>query len=258
LIQIMPAAPETDQHAASPLAGLPLTGQTAMQMSGQRVAGPQNGRSSGGPRGIGAGRVGAALRGAAAALQANAAMLAALDLAAGDGDLGATAVRIARALSACADDADETDIGRLLASAGVAVHRAVPSTMGALIGTALMRAGQQVQGKHIIGPHDLAAMLAAADAGLRARFHVHPGDKTLVDTIHPAAEAFGRAIEAGATLPAAGARMIAAARAGRDGVTHRRNRVGRASWLGARSAGLADPGATLALVVLEALATDPP
>jgi dihydroxyacetone kinase-like protein len=128
--------------------------------------------------------------------------------------------------------------------------------MGALLGTALARAGQPVLGKHIIGPRDLAAMLAAADAGLRARGHARPGDKTLIDTTHPAAEAFGQAIADGASLSEAGARMTAAARAGRDRVTHLRGRVGRASWFGLGGAGKEDPGATLALLVLEALAAE--
>jgi len=194
------------------------------------------------------------MRAVAAALRANALRLAALDLAVGDGDLGATAKRIAATLASYAETTREADLGKLLAQAGIAVHRAVPSTMGALVAIALVRAGQPVLGKQTAGPEDLSRMLAAADAGLQARGRARLGDKTLIDATHPAAEAFAAAIAAGATLPDATVKMTAAARAGRDGVTGRRSRVGRASWYGARSAGKEDPGATLALVVLEALA----
>jgi dihydroxyacetone kinase len=209
------------------------------------------------PGAITAAQVRAAMRTAAAALRANALTLADLDLAVGDGDLGATAGKVAASLAAYADQTDETDLGRLLGFAGVAVHRAVPGTMGALIATALIRAGKAVRGKHVAWPDDLARMLAAADAGLQARGGARLGDKTLIDATHPAAEAFSAAVAGGATLPEASAIMVAAARAGRDRVTRLRNRVGRASWFGAHSAGKQDPGATLALLVLEALAADP-
>jgi len=204
--------------------------------------------------GIDAARVRAAMRAAAAALAANAATLTELDQAVGDGDLGVTAAKVAATLAACAEDTAEADLGRLIGQAGVAINRAAPSTMGTLIATALMRAGQVVRGKQQAEPADLAAMLEAADAAIQARGKARPGDKTLIDAIHPAAEAFSAALAAGAALPEAAEKMVAAARAGRDRVTELPNKVGRASWLGPRSAGHIDPGATLALLVLEALA----
>ena len=212
------------------------------------------GQGGGVARAIAAVQVCAAMRAAAAALIANAAMLADLDRAVGDGDLGATAARIAMALTTYLDETEEADLGRLLGRAGMAVQRAVPSTMGRLIATALVRAGQPVCGKHFAAPDDLVRMLAAADAGVRLRGGARPGDKTLLDTLHPAAEAFAAAIADGAGLSVAATRMVTAARAGRDRGTGLRNRVGRASWFGADSEGKIDPGAALALVVLEALA----
>jgi dihydroxyacetone kinase len=203
---------------------------------------------------ITASEVRAAMRAAAAALAANAALLTELDQALGDGDLGVTAGKIATTLAAYADEGTEADLGRLIGQAGVAINRVAPSTMGTLIATALMRAGQVVKGKQGAEPADLAAMLEAADAAIQARGKARPGDKTLIDAIHPSAEAFAAALAAGEPLPQAGKKMVEAARAGRDRVTELPNKVGRASWLGARSAGHADPGATLAAVVLEALA----
>jgi dihydroxyacetone kinase-like protein len=248
LIQIMPAPANPRHSSIQPRTDVPdMHPQPNWSASGGRSNG-------GGSRGIASARVCAAMHAAAAALRANAAELGALDRALGDGDLGATAAQVAGALARYADTTEETDLGRLLAQAGVAVQRAVPSTMGALVAVALVRAGQAVLGQHIAGPDDLARMLWAADAGLRERGRVRPGDKTLIDVTHPAAQAFAAALRGGAALPEAAARMLAAARAGRDGVTGLRNRVGRASWLGAGSKGKADPGAALAVLVLEALA----
>jgi len=196
---------------------------------------------------ISAVQVKAALRRAAAALQANYDLFTELDQALGDGDLGITANKVAETLLAHVETA-EPDLGKWLAQGGLAVNRAASSTMGTLIATALMRAGKEIRGKESLQPADLARMLQMADLGIQERGKAHLGDKTVIDVIHPASEAFGVA------LPEAGKRMAAAARAGRDRVTPLRNRVGRASWQGERTEGKPDPGCTLAMVVLEAIA----
>jgi phosphoenolpyruvate---glycerone phosphotransferase subunit DhaL len=203
---------------------------------------------------ITADQVRAAMRAVAAALAAQAAELTELDQAVGDGDLGITASKIAETLAAYAEAAPEPDLGKLIGQAGIAVNRAAPSTMGTLTATALMRAGQAVRGKQAITLDDLAKMLTAADAGIQERGKARPGDKTLIDAVHPATDALILAAAEQATLAEAGSRVAAAARAGRDSVTPLRNNVGRASWLGERSAGKIDPGATFAVIVLEALA----
>ena len=143
---------------------------------------------------------------------------------------------------------------KLLAQGGMAVNRAASSTMGTLIATALMRAGKEIRGKEKLEPADLARMLQTADQGIQERGKAHLGDKTIIDVIHPASEAFAAALAEGASLDEAGKRMAAAARAGRDKVTPLRNRVGRASWQGERTEGKVDPGCTLAMIVLEAIA----
>jgi dihydroxyacetone kinase len=202
---------------------------------------------------INAGQVKAAFQRAAKALQANYDLLTELDQALGDGDLGITANKVAETLLAHVEIA-EPDLGKMLAQGGMAVNRAASSTMGTLIATALMRAGKEVRGKESLQPADLARMLQMADLGIQERGKAHLGDKTVIDVIHPASEAFAAALAEGAALTEAGARMAAAARAGRDRVTPLRNRVGRASWQGERTEGKPDPGCTLAMVVLEAIA----
>jgi phosphoenolpyruvate---glycerone phosphotransferase subunit DhaL len=198
---------------------------------------------------------GAILR-VARALEAHKERLTELDQAMGDGDLGITAGKMATALSAYAADEPVTgDVGTYLAQAGMAVNRAASSSLGTLLATAAMRAGKEVRGQTEVDAVDLARMLAAADAGIQERGKAKPGDKTIIDVLHPAAAAFAAARAEGADVAAAAGRMLDAARAGRDAVTPLRSRIGRASWVGERTEGLVDPGCEAGVVVLEAIAS---
>ncbi|MGC8780966.1 MAG: DAK2 domain-containing protein, partial [Anaerolineae bacterium] len=116
-----------------------------------------------------------------------------------------------------------------------------------------MRAGKAVMGKSELTPADLAAMFQAAEQGIQERGKAQLGDKTILDALHPAAEAFAAAINEGASVAAAGARALAAAEAGRDAVTPLRSKMGRASWVGERTEGRVDPGCAALIVILAAL-----
>ena len=197
----------------------------------------------------------AAILRVARALEAHKDRLTELDQAMGDGDLGITAGKMAAALTAyAADEPATTDVGTYLAQAGMAVNRAASSSLGTLLATAAMRAGKEARGQDEVAAADLARMLTAADAGIQERGKAKPGDKTIIDVVHPAADAFAAAVEEGADVVAAAGRMLDAARAGRDAVTPLRSRVGRASWVGERTEGLVDPGCEAGVVILEAIA----
>jgi len=198
--------------------------------------------------------VAAAARRVATALKADQAMFTELDQAVGDGDLGVTAVKLAEALESAAGQGGGADLGKFLAQTGMALNRAAPSTMGTLMATALMQAGKTVMGKELLDVADLPRLLRAATEGVQARGKASLGDKTLLDALQPASEAFAAAISAGESLPIAAEAMVAAARDGRDRVTPLRNKIGRAGWLGERTEGKVDPGCGLAVVVLTALA----
>jgi dihydroxyacetone kinase len=199
------------------------------------------------------GQLAAAMMRVAAALKANEEMITELDQAVGDGDLGITAVKVAEALEAAAGKASATDIGKLLAETGMALNRAAPSTMGTLTATALMQAGKVVLGKERLAVADLPLLLNAATTGVETRGKARLGDKTLLDALRPASDAFSAALAAGQPLAAAAAAMLAAARDGRDRVTPLRNKIGRASWLGERTEGRVDPGCAFAVVALTAI-----
>ena len=189
----------------------------------------------------------------AGALEANREVLQQLDQASGDGDLGITAGKIAAALRKYAAVPPTDDLGKYLAAAGMAVNRAASSTMGTLLATALMRAGKEARGVSVLTVQDLAQMLGAADLGIQERGKAQVGDKTIVDALHPAAEAFSTAVQVGAALPEAAQAMVTAAEGGRDSVTPLRSRIGRASWQGERTEGQIDPGCAALLVILKAL-----
>ncbi len=177
-----------------------------------------------------------------------------LDAAMGDGDSGLTAEKGATGLlKYLAANPPTTDLGKWLAQAGMAYNKAAPSTMGALTATAFMRAGKEVMGKAALDDSDLAKMFMAASLGIQERGKAKPGDKTIVDALHPAAEAFSAAVVAGESLEAAAAKALEAARQGRDAAIPLRSMMGRANWVGERTQGQPDPGTVLLVGALEAV-----
>jgi len=180
--------------------------------------------------------------------------LTSLDQAMGDGDMGITMGKIGEALLAFTDANPVDDIGKYLFQLGTATNKAAPSTMGTLTAGALMSAGKIVRDRTELEPGDLAAMFQAADEGIQSRGKAKLGDKTIVDALHPACEAFSAAIAAGSSLVAAGEAAIDAAAAGRDSVTPLRSKIGRASWVGERTEGIVDPGCAMFVLLLQAIA----
>jgi len=176
-----------------------------------------------------------------------------LDQAMGDGDLGITISKIGTALKKYIQSAPLDDLGKLLVGLGMETNKAGPSTMGTLLATALMRAGKEVMSKSQLEPIDLANMMIVAGNGMKDRGKANLGDKTVLDVIIPAGEAFKEAINKGESLEEAGRLMILAAESGRDKVTPLKSRIGRASWIGDRTAGLIDPGCETMVIILKAI-----
>jgi dihydroxyacetone kinase-like protein len=126
--------------------------------------------------------------------------------------------------------------------------------MGTLLASALMRVGRETMGKSQLMPIDLANMLVVAGNAMLDRGKANLGDKTVLDVIIPAGEAFQEAvISRGESLEEAGRLMVLAAENGRDQVTPLKSRIGRASWIGDRTAGLVDPGCETMVIILKAV-----
>jgi len=177
-----------------------------------------------------------------------------LDAAMGDGDTGITIAKGAVGLQEyLAANPPGDDLGKFFSGMGMAFNKAAPSTLGTLAATALMRAGKEARGLLTLDAITLAKMLRAADAGVQERGKAQLGDKTVVDALHPAAEAFAGAVEGGHSLEAASATLLQAARAGRDAAIPLRSKIGRAAWVGERSENQPDPGTVLFVQVIETI-----
>lgn len=181
-----------------------------------------------------------------------------LDAAIGDADHGVNLKRgFTSAAEAVAAEPPATP-GALLTAVGAHLTNTVGGAAGPLYGTVLRRMGKVLGEDAVVAPETLGRALAAAVASVRRLGDSAPGDKTMVDALQPAADAYAEALGSGEVTSA----LEAAARAAREGAeatVPMRARRGRASYLGERSVGHQDPGATSSALLVTALfeATDP-
>jgi dihydroxyacetone kinase len=186
-------------------------------------------------------------------LMAHADELNALDAALGDGDLGVTMRLGCQAVLDELASLEGADTATMCTRAGLAFNRAAASTMGALIATAGMRAGKEAKGVAEIDLACLARMLDAAEAGMRERGKAQRGDKTVLDALIPVVEAVQQAAAEQTGFAVAGQRALLAAREGRQATISMQARIGRASWVGERTVGQPDAGASALVIALEGL-----
>ena len=175
-----------------------------------------------------------------------------LDAKIGDGDLGITVTRGMEAVIAGLKELEGTPVSNQLARSGMAFNRAAASTFGVLFATAMMRGGAAVKDREDVGAPDVAVIGQAAMKGLMDRGKAKIGDKTLLDALAPAIEAFDKANAAGKSLREATGTVVAACEAGTTATIEMQSRVSRAGWMGERSIGVQDPGATAVLFMLQA------
>ena len=195
------------------------------------------------------------IRGFAAEIGTNKEQLTELDSAIGDGDHGINMDRGMSAVIGKVDTADQDqDIGALLKTVGMTLVSTVGGAGGPLYGTLFMQMGTALPGKAVIGPDDWTAALDAAVSGVQARGKAEPGDKTMIDALIPARDALKSALVGGASFEDALRRSADAAGQGMRDTIPLVARKGRASYLGERSAGHQDPGATSSHLLLEAAA----
>jgi dihydroxyacetone kinase-like protein len=195
------------------------------------------------------------IRAFAAEVGAKKEQLTQLDAAVGDGDHGINMDRGMSAVLAKLDAAtEEQDIGALLKTVGMTLVSTVGGAGGPLYGTLFLQMGTAVSGKDELGPDDWAAALEAGIAGVQARGKAEPGDKTMIDALIPGRDALKSALAEGASFEDALRQSADAAGQGMRDTVPLVARKGRASYLGERSAGHQDPGATSSHLLLEAAA----
>ncbi|HET9323370.1 MAG TPA: dihydroxyacetone kinase subunit DhaL [Gaiellaceae bacterium] len=168
-----------------------------------------------------------------------------LDQAIGDADHGINMDRGMTAVLAKLDGLEgDEDIGALFKTVGMTLVSTVGGAGGPLYGTLFMQIGMATAGKSELEADDWAAALDAAVQGVQMRGKAEPGDKTMVDALIPARDAFSAAVADGASFEEALRKSAQAAEEGMQATIPLVAKKGRASYLGERSAGHQDPGAT--------------
>lgn len=192
------------------------------------------------------------IRAVAAAVDEEQSRLTELDSAIGDGDHGSNLHRGFTAALAALDGLHPTGPGAVLTRTGTTLISKVGGASGPLYGKAFRAIGAALP--EPATPADVAEALSAGLDAVRLLGKAEPGDKTIVDAWTPALAAFRAAAAGGATLAEAAAAAADAADRGARDTVPLRARKGRASYLGERSIGHQDPGATSTALVFRALA----
>lgn len=177
-----------------------------------------------------------------------------LDSAIGDGDHGTNMDRGMKKVLEKLDGASGDDIGADLKAVGMTLVSSVGGAAGPLYGTFFLQLGGATAGRSELDLAGWTAGLEAAVKGVQARGKAEPGDKTMVDALVPALEALRAAAGEGADTAAALRRSADAAQEGMRATIPLEARKGRASYLGPRSAGHQDPGATSTHLLLRTAA----
>ena len=188
------------------------------------------------------------------ALHENAAYLTQLDSAIGDADHGTNMDRGFKAVRDKFPTMASMDSSNQLKTVGMTLVSTVGGASGPLYGTAFLRASAAVANKQELTTADVVALLEAFLGGIIARGKATTGEKTMVDALTPALDAAKTAANAGASLADVTAQAAAAAEEGMKATIPMLATKGRASYLGERSIGHQDPGATSSWLILRALA----
>jgi phosphoenolpyruvate---glycerone phosphotransferase subunit DhaL len=180
-----------------------------------------------------------------------------LDAAIGDGDHGANMDRGMRAVVAALDGTTPTSASAMFNKVGMTLVSTVGGASGPLFGTFFLRVGASFGDTAEVTLAQLAAGLRAGLDGIVARGKAEAGDKTMYDALAPAVNALEAAVSEGLEKADALEAALAAAEGGRDATTPMLARKGRASYLGERSIGHQDPGATTVALLIAAAARAP-
>lgn len=187
----------------------------------------------------------------ARAIEENSSYLTELDAAIGDADHGANMDRGFKAVINKLPEVSDKDIGTIFKTVGMTLLSTVGGAGGPLYGTFFLQAGMKTAGKMELGLSDWTEALDAALNGILARGKAQLGDKTMVDALSPAVNALKEALQANLPINKALQLSAEAAEKGMEATIPMVAKKGRASYLGERSAGHQDPGATSSHLLLK-------
>lgn len=189
----------------------------------------------------------------AAVLDQNKEYLTRLDSAIGDADHGINMSRGFKKVVEKLPGVAETDIGNILKTTGMALVSSVGGASGPLYGTFFMRSGAALAAREELSPHDLLTLFQSGVEGIVQRGRPQLGDKTMFDAWSPALEAMQKALADGGETLAVVRSGLAGAEQGMKDTIPLIAKKGRASYLGERSQGHQDPGATSSFLLLKSL-----
>jgi len=174
-----------------------------------------------------------------------------LDAAMGDGDLGVTTTAGFRNIRDGLAELKGRDVGTILIKSGMNYNKSMASTFGVLLATALIRAGNEVKEKNEADLFDLVKMAQAAVQGVRERGKAQLGDKTMLDVLMPATEALEKAYKEGRNTVEGLEAALSVGEKCLKSTIQMKAKVGRSSWLGDKTLGKQDPGATVVYLMLK-------
>jgi dihydroxyacetone kinase-like protein len=177
-----------------------------------------------------------------------------LDAAIGDADHGANMHRGLQAVLAKKTELQNSDIGAMLKGVAMTLISTVGGASGALYGTFFLQASTLAGGRAELSPSEFGSVLEKGLAGIVLRGKAALGDKTMIDALQPAIKAYKLSIDSDETLEQALSKAVIAAEEGLQSTVPLVARKGRASYLGERSAGHPDPGATSTLILFRSAA----
>lgn len=189
----------------------------------------------------------------AVVLEQNKDYLTELDAVIGDADHGINMNRGFQKVVSQLPSVADKDIGSILKTVSMTLISSVGGASGPLYGTMFLRASAAVADKLELTDEDMVALLQAAVDGVVQRGKANLGDKTMLDALSPAVEAFKDAIANGKSTVEALQQAVSAAEQGMNNTIPLVAKKGRASYLGDRSANHQDPGATSSYLILRTL-----
>ena len=190
----------------------------------------------------------------AALLAENKDHLTQLDSAIGDADHGANMDRGFKAVLGKKTELQGKDIATVFKTVAMTLISTVGGASGPLYGTFFLQAGLLAAGKSSISAEEFGALLEKGLNGVIQRGKANPGDKTMIDAMQPAIEAYQKAVQGGESLDGALKKAAESSRKGMKATIPLVAKKGRASYLGERSAGHQDPGSTSTALLFQAAA----
>jgi phosphoenolpyruvate---glycerone phosphotransferase subunit DhaL len=192
------------------------------------------------------------LKEAAAEWRTHSDTLQQLDSILGDGDIGVTVDLGGKAIIDCVASLADDDIGKMLMKCGMSVNKASPSTFGTLLASAFMEAGKGLVGKKEIDVNDIVLAGQGAVDGIKKRGNAVVGEKTMLDSLVPAVEAFKQALVNKSDAKTALGAATAAAKKGMEDTKNMKAKHSRASYRPDGGIGVQDAGATAMFYLIEA------